>query len=201
MRIDNGVYRSIKVDWSDITLPLKAGTPMALDGTISNDADAIGLVPQDVIEATVQLPEYIYILVGGEVYLPEVEALSGLELDDAALSAMGGIRFYLDDIHVYGGNGGGSGSGLFIFHSTVDGSTQKLDKTWNEIKDAVESNLLPIELWINEDEGIGTTSWGYYYVEFIQSNPSGYTVNVNVEGDLVTYFTDDPDGLPAYTEA
>lgn len=105
MRIDNGVYRSVKMDWENITLPLKAGTPINIDGEIANDDNAIGLVPQDVSEATVQLPEYIYILIAGEVYLPEVEELSGLTLEADAISAMGGIRFYTESVNVEkGGN-------------------------------------------------------------------------------------------------
>ena len=57
-----------------------------------------------------------------------------------------------------GGGGGGGGSAPLIVHITEEGATWTLDKTWNEIKSAVESGLVYIlspyssstyyELWI-----------------------------------------------------
>ena len=40
-----------------------------------------------------------------------------------------------------GGNSGGGGSAPLIVHATEDGSLWILDKTWNEIKSAMESGV------------------------------------------------------------
>lgn len=99
MRTSNEVYREVKIGWGDITFPLKAGTPVSLAGAISNDGDAIGLIPTDYFEE----PTFksIYVLVGGDVILSEVEESFGDSLEDAAKSNMNGIRFWLDDGTVY----------------------------------------------------------------------------------------------------
>lgn len=96
MRIDNGRYREVVMDWSNITLPLKAGTPISAAGEVANTASAIGLNPDKVIEQT-PMPRSIFILDAGDVDLAEVETLSGLTLTDACKHALDGIRFHKAD--------------------------------------------------------------------------------------------------------
>lgn len=109
---------------------------------------------------------------------------SGVEVEKGVISASGGS----DD--------GGSGGGLFLYHSTnVDEFTKRLDKTWNEIKTALESGLLPINFWGNDDGSV--QEWGWYFVVSIQHNENGYTVT---DTSNTVYITDDPDGLPTYIQ-
>lgn len=95
MNITNAAYRSIPIRWNAVTLPLKAGTPIGLNGLPCNDENAVGLVTQT-ITVTPVLPT-IRVLVAGDVSLAEVEAGFGEALTEAALSAMSGIRFFGED--------------------------------------------------------------------------------------------------------
>lgn len=134
--VKNGKYLSVKMDWDNITLPLNAGTPVSLEGAIANDDTAIGIVPQTVTVKPI-IPE-IYILNGGDVDLDEIEAAFGDELDEAAIAAMDGIRFYVDGTPV-GTQSGGSNSGVLLINATYDEETDiyTLDKTAGDIVDAM----------------------------------------------------------------
>ena len=89
--VQNGVYKSIWMDWDNITLPLKAASPVSADGVVANNNQAIGLVPQTVTVRPV-IPE-LYILVAGDVSGAEAEATYGTPYTDEAIEAMDGIRF------------------------------------------------------------------------------------------------------------
>lgn len=91
----NAVYREIEMNWGEITLPLKAGTPVGLNGQIANDSDAVGIVPQTV--SVLPVVKSIRILVGGSVSLAEVNAAYGSALTKAAKESMSGITFYGED--------------------------------------------------------------------------------------------------------
>lgn len=91
----NAVYREIEMNWGEITLPLKAGTPVGLNGQIANDSDAVGIVPQTV--SVLPVVKSIRILVGGSVSLAEVNAAYGSALTKAAKESMSGIAFYGED--------------------------------------------------------------------------------------------------------
>ena len=92
--VKNGIYKSVTIDWANVTLPLKEGSPVSAAGVVANTEDAIGIVQQTVSVLPV-IPE-IYVLVGGDVDLAEIEASFGDELEEAAINAMDGIRFYED---------------------------------------------------------------------------------------------------------
>ena len=47
------------------------------------------------------------------------------------------IEKYLAAIYEALSSGGGSGGGVLVVHETVSGGTHTLDKTWQEIHDAV----------------------------------------------------------------
>lgn len=98
MKIANGYYKIVKMDWANITLPLKEGSPVSKAGVVANSSSAIGLVPQTVKEVPL-MPE-MYILVGGDVELAEVNASYGSSLEAAAKGAMAGIRFWTADLTV-----------------------------------------------------------------------------------------------------
>lgn len=93
MRVNNATYKAVKMKWSGITFPLKEGTPVNIGGNVANDGTAIGLVAGTVYVEPV-VSDGLYILVGGDVELAEVEKNSGITLTSAAKAAMSGIRFY-----------------------------------------------------------------------------------------------------------
>jgi len=80
--------RSIQVNWVNVTLPLKKGTPISMGGEISNNSNAVGIV-MDNITVKPLFPSLL-IMVGGDVKLNELE----YTLSDEALASMDGIRFY-----------------------------------------------------------------------------------------------------------
>lgn len=136
--VKNGKYLSVKMDWDNITLPLNAGTPVSLDGAIANDDTAIGIVPQTVTVKPI-IPE-IYILNGGDVDLDEIEAAFGDELDEAAIAAMDGIRFWgANGTPVDKPSSGGGGGGVLLITATYDEETDiyTLDTTAGDIVDAM----------------------------------------------------------------
>lgn len=161
-RINNPVYKIIDIDWSDITPPLKEGSPMALDGTISNDGDAIGLVTQYVIKTP--NTNSVRLLVGGDVDLEEVEAAFGDELEDACKAALDGIRFHLADGSVFASGlpavteddagkvlmvdedgawvAGAEGLAVNIIETETPG-LYELNKTYLDITTALKSGITP----------------------------------------------------------
>ena len=89
MNVQNYKLKPVTINWSSITLPLLAGTPIGADGTIQNDGDAIGLVIDTI---TVRpLFDSIYVLIAGDIDEADIEYDS---LDDAAIAALGGIRIF-----------------------------------------------------------------------------------------------------------
>ena len=95
MHVKNAVYEEITPRWSEITLPLKEGTPMSKAGKIVNSSGAAGIVPQTITVKPV-VPA-INLLVGGSVSLAEVNAAYGSALTKAAKESMNGIAFYGED--------------------------------------------------------------------------------------------------------
>lgn len=108
MNINNDNYQSVDIDWNNITLPLKAGTPIDKDGHIANNSNAMGIVPLTIPVRPREAD--IYLCVAGDVNKAEVEAASGLTLSDDAISAMKGIRFWYQDsgVWTYASSGGDS---------------------------------------------------------------------------------------------
>ena len=95
MRVSNGVYKPLKIDWANITFPLKEGSPVSLAGVVANNGNAIGLVPHIYTEEP--LMKSIYVLVGGDVDLAEIEEAFGTSLATAAKANMNGLRFWKAD--------------------------------------------------------------------------------------------------------
>lgn len=98
MRINNGVYLEVTIGWADITLPLKAGTPISAAGAIANNGNAIGIIPVAITHKPLPAFPKTLVLIGGDVDLDEVEAEYGDSLNAAAIAAMSGITFYDDSV-------------------------------------------------------------------------------------------------------
>lgn len=92
---------------------------------------------------------------------------------------------YLEAIAQNGG--GSSGGGVLAVH--VDGSTGALDKTWQEINDAVESNTIVVSVatvkgavtqsfgaGVWKDEGENLYGVNLNYETYVASSASGYPV-------------------------
>lgn len=205
MRIDNGRYREVVMDWGNITPPLKAGTPIAADGTVSNDGDAIGIVPVAVAAQTV-MPRSIFILDAGDVDLEEVEAESGLTIAAEAKEAMSAIHWHhadgtVDD-YATGGGSGGSGGGVFYITETHDSSndTYTLSATYNDIKAAIEAGKLPVIIRTYSSGEAGEEEIALGYISSTERTSSGCEVCSDPTFGM-SYVSSDPDEpLVAYTD-
>lgn len=109
---------------------LKAGTPLALDGSIANSDAAVGLVASD----TAKGAESIAVVTEGTIDLTEVAASYGEALTDDCIAALKGITF------LYGGKavvptGGGGGYLLLTRGDTgaVTGATaDEIRAAWTD---------------------------------------------------------------------
>lgn len=101
MKVENAVIKGIKMKWDGVTFPLKEGTPIDIGGNVANNGKAIGLVIRTVKREEVQpgsvLLDNLFILVGGDVMLEEIEKAAGITLTTEAKASMSGIRFHLAD--------------------------------------------------------------------------------------------------------
>ena len=224
MKVSNGVYKKVTIDWANVTLPLKEGSPVSSAGVVANSGSAFGIVPQAYKEEP--LEKSIYVLVGGHVDLNEIETLYGSSYDDAAISALNGIHFYkngksidytlpkasadtLGGIKVGSGLSidssgvlSASGGGTFVVHSEYDDVTSALtlDKTWEEIHDALVDGKIPILAFDSDGE---YTSIGYIYATMMNSLESyavyGFMIDTGSLVNLV-FETNSEDGYPSITE-
>ena len=183
MRIYNPTYKKIAIDWDNVELPVNEGTPFSASGTIANTSDAIGLCPVYIWKKPID--EEVYILIGGDVYQSEVEEAFGAELTDDAIASMGGINFYENDgtIDKASGGGGGTGSGTMVL--TYNQQTGLLNKTYEEIAEALSSGIIPVFGFHIENEGHyvdavycvmsadGESGSGYQVIAFTTSMTGG----------------------------
>lgn len=96
-------------------------------------------------------------------------------------------------IKAFGGSGGGSSSGgVLVVTETYDGNHSTLNKTWQEIHDAVVGGQMVVFQFTNDD-GI---FWNY--LSSVESVSGYYAVNVFNSGSLanVNYGTDSANGYP-----
>lgn len=188
--ISNGLFKSIAIDWANVTLPLNAGTPVSLAGAVSNDGDAVGLVPQTYKEVPL-MPE-IYVLVGGDVDLNEIEDTFGDELESAAIKAMDGIRFYGADGTPAEGKSGDEPTGNRVVTFAADETTGDfvVIKTAGEIIEAMNNDELVI-ISAAQDAGLKLD----FIVQW-EEGDSGYTFTTHGGLELTAATEDD---YPSYT--
>ena len=94
--------------------------------------------------------------------------------------------------------GGGGGGSIMIVNESSDGSALVLDKTYNEIKNAMTAGTIVIISRVYSEEDY------YSYENFVasvydQATPGlgrEYSVCIYTGGETVTYFTYDADGYP-----
>lgn len=192
MKVSNEVYKVVTIDWANVTLPLKEGSPVSLAGVVSNDEDAFGIVPQNYFAEP--LEKSIYVLVGGHVDLDEIETLFGDSYDDAAIEALNGIHFYKDGVAIpTGGSDGSDGSGgTVVVGEVFQDEETLLDVTWVEIFEAMESGKIVMLV------GTADTDDGVYVRQAFA------TAAVASEGVFFVYFgenmygTDSPEGYPIF---
>ena len=186
MRIDNGRYREVLMDWSNITPPLLAGTPISAAGEIANTSEAIGIVPATVVKQNV-MPRSIYVLDAGDVDLAEVEYESRLTLTDDCKRAIAGVTFHSAD-------GSVPGAGMLLTVTEDDG-TYTLDKTWSEIVAALNKGTIPFFLY---EDSVMVMAVVQAYQEGNASDETPWQVYTS---DNSTWTADDPDEtLTLYTE-
>ena len=93
------------------------------------------------------------------------------------------------------GSGGGSGAGgIFVVHGTMnEEQNMTLDKTWQQIVDAISDEQLPVVLSFMSDDGDGHPSASIYVISDVRYENSKYYVT----GDNVDFQTDSPNGYPS----
>lgn len=95
MRVTKSVR--VKLDWDTFTLPILTGTPVSAAGALANDANAVGIIMQQINEAS--LDEEFYIMTGGDVELSELD----YEISTTAMQKIPGVKFYQSDLRPYQG--------------------------------------------------------------------------------------------------
>lgn len=84
------VGRALTLDTTAFTEGVcKAGTPIAQDGTIANDATAVGILLNDVQEERPQAT----VVVGGYINTARAQKHSGVTIADTAKSALKNVVF------------------------------------------------------------------------------------------------------------
>ena len=167
MKVSNEVYKKVTIDWANVTLPLKEGSPVSSAGVVANSGSAFGIVPQAYKEEP--LEKSIYVLVGGHVDLNEIETLYGSTYDDAAISALNGIHFYKNGASVPSASGGGT---LVVTQTETQEDVYVLNKTWKEIHDAMVNGYF-VTLVKESDGEVGQE---IFYSATIGDTAKPYTV-------------------------
>lgn len=84
------VGRALTLDTAAFTDGVcKAGTPIALDGTVANDATAVGILLVDVYEERPQGT----VVIGGYIHTARAQDHSGVTIADAAKTALKNVVF------------------------------------------------------------------------------------------------------------
>ena len=121
---------------------------------------------------------------GGDVVRLKVEPVV-LEMNDVFRAAVGEVAPKSE--------GGGSGGGVLVVHETVSGGTHTLDKTWQEIHDAVFSVLV-------STTGESNKSWGVIASCDYISDAGKYVVMYSTVDGPSIFDCDSASGYPSYEE-
>ena len=202
---------------------IKAGTPFDANGAIANGETAIGLVAQDYPEEWAKeiYPDgkfyaEVEVITAGYIDLAAAEANCGLTYSDDLKAALTGIVFCdgalpapdvlpaieesdegkvltVDEGAAVWAEASGGGGGALAVLLNVSGNIFTFDKTWREVKNAIDNSVLPYFL---SSVGVG------YAVEISHNAGSAYVVNVLTtllagEPSVLSISCDEEDGYPS----
>ena len=91
---------SVRLDWANITgETLKAGTPVTIEGLVSNSNAAIGLLANDVARGNGNAE--VNVVISGVIDINEVQASYGNDLTDECVAALQNITFVNNGKPIY----------------------------------------------------------------------------------------------------
>ena len=92
------------------------------------------------------------------------------------------------------GGGGSSGGGALRINVTYEGSDTVLDKTWEEIVEAIEGGVFP-EVYIGTEGSLGNI----FFISEYEDTGTGYNVGVQEnDGTITTYTASSKAGYPTH---
>lgn len=92
--------------------------------------------------------------------------------------------------------GGGSGGGALRVNMTYEGSDVVLDKTWEEIVEAIDGGVLPY-VYAGTDGSLGSI----FYINQYEDTGSGYNVSIKENDGTSTIFTaSSKTGYPTHSD-
>ena len=190
-------------------LLLKAGTPLkATSGVVAplgqNDTPTC-FANEDYhfILTNPQQPKMLKCVTKGYVEQAKVLAATGLESVPAgwadALAALG--LFLVDDLgNLPGGSGGGSsGGGVFVATAAYENGAIVLDKTWAEIKNAI-NNKSPAFIYTSDNKFSEYSMYPILSV-FYNDAINKYSVVATIGENTLTFTASSQDGHPTRVEA
>ena len=219
MKINNAVVEPVAIKWDNITLPLKEGTPISIGGNIANNGTAMGLVPVTVynrpvasdrisilVSGDVDLAE-VEKSFGSALETSAKAAMSGIRfhkkdgtIDDSADekgSALpsvtaddnGDVLTVVSGAWAKATPSGGGGGGAFVITATEEDDVTTLDKTWQEIFDAVSDGQIAVIDFIGEATAFRA------FVTAVEEDGSYYVTALGGDHNLI-YTAETADGYP-----
>ena len=134
------------------------------------------------------------ILVSSEDDLPNAD---GFAPGTIAYTVGMGTKWYVTPAGEWqesAGGGGGSGGDSGVLKIGIDPLTETMDKTWQEIYDAVEAGKYCFAVWPRD---IG---YGIFQVLFVGSQEGEYFVVLDYSGEQEEYRTNSANGYPVYAD-
>ena len=183
-------------DMGDGVYWLKAGTPLDEYFAVANDEDAKYVVAEDFyfISTKPDQAKVVPLITSGYVDINKAEKAAGITYSQDCIDALADEGIVLVDGTLPSSGSSGGEGGVLVVHVvrtvTDEDETYTLDKTWQDLADALNSGktLSLIEWDSNENVG-GSYFWaiGYCRVGLMTSD-----FRLNLE-------TDSPDGYPTAT--
>jgi len=91
-----------------------------------------------------------------------------------------------------GGSSGGSTGGVMVVHSEFTGADEQLDKTWQEIFDAIKSGMLVIRHTVTEVEAFTSASYEFIFAANHDNDDDTFDVYIGPD----KYSATSSDGYP-----
>ncbi|MBQ3327142.1 MAG: hypothetical protein IJG86_05110 [Clostridia bacterium] len=184
-------------DMGDGVWWLRAGTPLDEYFAVANDEDAKYVVAEDFyfISSKPDQAKAVPLITAGYVDINKAEQAAGITYSQDCIDALADEGIVLvDGTLPSSGGGGGGGGGVLVVHvirTFTDGSeTYTLDKTWQELADALNSGKTLSLVYWDPNENIGNSYfWTIFYLG-VGLYKSDWQLNLE---------TDSPDGYPTAT--